>query len=170
MTHEFASLIRLWLTSGHGRPQKRQRRTWHFMRLVARLHGSLGCLLELWLSVASPVRPFLTGQQREESTKHKELGSWRSEESDPVMREACCGPHCSVRGVTRTHINHHPVKTGGQFYVLGFSCKCIVRLCLAQKLVSWMRWPMPDEHTLLWNGSSSFKWQTNAVFHCMGVR
>lgn len=77
MTHESASLIRLWLTSGHGRPQKRQRRTWHFMPLVARLHGSLGCLLELWLSVATPVRPFLTGQQREESFPAPSTKIWR---------------------------------------------------------------------------------------------
>lgn len=50
------------------------------MPLVARFHGSLGCLLEMWLSVAAPVRPFLTDQQREESFAALSIDNWASED------------------------------------------------------------------------------------------
>lgn len=56
------------------------------MPLVARLHGSLGCLLELWLSVATPVRPFLTGQQREESFPAPSTKNWALEDLKRVVQ------------------------------------------------------------------------------------
>lgn len=123
---------------------------------------ALCCLLEMWLSVATPVRPFLTDQQREESFPAPSINNWAPEDLKRAIQL------WGRPAVDKNPFKPSSVKMGDQFYILGFSCKCIVRLCLAQKLLSWVRWPMPDEHThtLLWNGSSSFKWQTNEAFHC----
>lgn len=108
----------LQFTSGHESPWKRPRRDWHFTFLAARFHCSLGYCLKTWLSVANPVRPFLTVQQREgniEAPNVNSLGSWKIWRVWSSWEGPCLGPHCS----DGTHLNCHPVKRRGQFWCLG---------------------------------------------------
>lgn len=56
------------------------------MSLVARFHGSLGCLLEMWLSGLLQCDPFLTDQQSEETFLARSIDNWAPEDLMRVIQ------------------------------------------------------------------------------------